>query len=58
MPSVCLNCGNRVRPESRFCQRCGQPLDGRLDAGSELNNGHYRIVRSLTKGGMGAVYLA
>ena len=58
MPSVCLNCGNRVRPESRFCQRCGQPLDGRLGTGFELNNGHYRIVRSLTKGGMGAVYLA
>jgi serine/threonine protein kinase len=33
-------------------------LDERLAPGSLLNNGSYRIVRSVSKGGMGAVYLA
>jgi len=47
-----------VRPQARFCPRCGKLLDGRLAPGTELANGDYRIIRSISKGGMGAVYLA
>lgn len=25
--NVCRNCGNSNKPESRFCERCGQPLN-------------------------------
>lgn len=33
-------------------------MEARLAPGALLKGGDYRIVRSLTKGGMGAVYLA
>ncbi len=58
MALACTYCGQELRPQSRFCPRCGRPLEARLQPGSELNGGDYRIVRSLSKGGMGAVYLA
>ena len=54
----CLRCGQALRPEARFCPRCGVALNTRLLPGTELKNGDYRIVRSLSKGGMGAVFLA
>ena len=54
----CPSCGYQTRPQSRFCPRCGRPLDGRLSPDDELKGGDYRILHSLTKGGMGAVYLA
>ncbi|HHX64749.1 MAG TPA: protein kinase, partial [Chloroflexi bacterium] len=55
---VCPSCGQQTRAQSRFCPNCGRPLDGRLAPGTLLGKGDYRIVRSISKGGMGAVYLA
>ncbi|MHB1357488.1 MAG: serine/threonine-protein kinase [Anaerolineae bacterium] len=58
MTVSCPDCHRDVRPQSRFCPYCGVLLARRLDTGSALNGGNYHIVRSLSKGGMGAVYLA
>jgi serine/threonine protein kinase len=58
MSFPCPSCGSPVRDEARFCPRCGYHLSPRLDPGTELDGGDYRIVRSISKGGMGAVYLA
>lgn len=58
MASSCPFCGQPTREQSRFCPRCGRTLEARLAVGAQLKGGDYRIVRSLTKGGMGAVYLA
>jgi len=55
---TCPQCGQAVRPQALYCQRCGRRLDGPLEPGAELAGGDYRIVRSMSKGGMGAVYLA
>jgi serine/threonine-protein kinase len=54
----CPACGQDLRAQSRFCPHCGRPLDGRLAPGTALSRGDFRIVRSISKGGMGAVYLA
>jgi serine/threonine protein kinase len=56
--SSCPSCGQPVTTEARFCPKCGRPLEVPLVPGSLLKGGDYRIVRSLTKGGMGAVFLA
>jgi len=56
--AVCPSCHAELRSQSRFCPKCGQLLEARLAPGALLKGGDYRIVRSLTKGGMGAVYLA
>ena len=58
MSRICPFCGQGVRPQARFCPRCGKRLEGRLAPGAELDGGNYRIVQSISKGGMGAVYLA
>ncbi|MHB1317099.1 MAG: protein kinase domain-containing protein [Anaerolineae bacterium] len=58
MTVVCPQCGNLVRSAARFCARCGRLLKDQLEPGASLGDGHYRIVRSISKGGMGAVYLA
>jgi serine/threonine protein kinase len=47
-----------VRAAARFCPRCGYLLLKQLAPGAELAHGDYQIVRSISKGGMGAVYLA
>jgi len=62
--TVCDRCGFPARPGAAFCSRCGHPLsqrvqdDGRLRAGASLSHGDYHILRSISKGGMGHVYLA
>ncbi len=58
----CLKCGQNNAPNARYCARCGQVLPAvarsALAPGQTMDNGQYRIVRQLGKGGMGAVYIA
>ncbi len=58
MTLACPSCGGPVRAAARFCPRCGYLLAKQLAPGAELSGGDYQIVRSISKGGMGAVYLA
>lgn len=57
----CPACGQPNKPGARFCAFCGALLEDEtatLQAGQLVDNGTYRIIRPLGKGGMGAVYLA
>ncbi|MFB0537110.1 MAG: protein kinase, partial [Anaerolineae bacterium] len=57
----CPNCGQVNRQGAKFCARCRAPLSGGyvpLQTGQTMRGGAYRIIRPLTKGGMGAIYLA
>jgi len=58
MTAVCPQCGQAVRGTARFCPRCGRLLREQLEPGGLLGAGRYRILRSISRGGMGAVYLA
>jgi serine/threonine protein kinase len=62
---TCPYCGQANRPSARFCSHCGQPLQAGqpfvyvpLQPGQLIHGGDYRIVKPLSKGGMGKVYLA
>lgn len=58
---LCPYCGRDNRPTAKYCAYCQSPLSqdsSGLAPGQTLDDGHYRIVRPLGKGGMGAVYLA
>lgn len=58
------SCGQINRAGARFCARCGRfiraasPGRPALLAGQTMRDGAYRITRPLSRGGMGAVYLA
>ena len=57
----CPACERENKLSARFCAFCGTPLGGEfvaLQPGQFVDNGTYRIIRPLGKGGMGAVYLA
>lgn len=60
----CPRCQLDNRAGATFCSRCGTPLGSApsgwvaLWPGQTMKGGAYRIVQSLAKGGMGALYLA
>lgn len=73
MTSHCPHCGQATRDQAKFCPYCGSELGAKetrvrdraapvrrvsLTPGALLKDGDYRVLHSLTKGGMGAVYLA
>jgi len=61
---VCSQCGQLNRDEARFCAGCGQALEvappprAPLHSGQYLQERTYQVQTPLSKGGMGAVYLA
>jgi serine/threonine protein kinase len=57
----CPVCRRNNNAGARYCAYCGAALDassGVLRAGQLVDDGTYKIIRPLGKGGMGAVYLA
>lgn len=65
-PVVCQSCNTVNRSGAKFCAHCGAALTGataapapqRLQPSALVHNGAYRILRPLSKGGMGMIYLA
>lgn len=48
----CQVCGTSNRPLARFCAACGNDLH------AKVFSSRYLVVRQMTEGGMGAIYLA
>jgi serine/threonine protein kinase len=63
----CLNCGNTLRPDTRFCPSCGTAVnpgqstpaqeDPRIQALEDALGRKYRIVKKVGSGGFADVYL-
>ncbi|HIQ05884.1 MAG TPA: hypothetical protein EYH31_09375 [Anaerolineae bacterium] len=61
MTVTCPKCGKPARSGAKFCAACGATLTistEPLQPGQIIDNGQYRVVRPLSKGGMGVIYLA
>ncbi len=59
--TACPHCGQPTRPDAKACVHCGASLVyqyRQLQPGQSLANGRYTVQRALSKGGMGAIYLA
>ena len=55
----CPNCQHPNDASARYCANCGAELArSDVSVGQSMQNGKYRVVRRLGKGGMGAIYLA
>ena len=54
---VCSYCNNFNAPDARFCENCGTELSQQKTNRRAMHN-RYTILRSIGKGGMGALYLA
>lgn len=54
----CPTCGEKVKEQARFCQRCGTTIPQMDSSHAQLLSGRYQIMRKLGQGCMGAVYLA
>jgi len=62
MTIACPKCGKLARSGAKFCAACGMPLVVAtawvpLQPGELIKDGTYRVVRSLSRGGMGVLYL-
>jgi serine/threonine protein kinase len=61
--SICPVCGASRAGQQPICDQCGvvfasRPTITRLQPGQLLARGRYTVQRALSKGGMGAIYLA
>lgn len=57
----CPYCAHAVASTARFCSSCGKSLVfsfAPFSPGTSLSQGQYTITRALSRGGMGAIYLA
>jgi serine/threonine protein kinase len=57
----CPVCGQENKTDALFCAFCGTVIESEsstLRSGQLVDEGTYRVIRPLGKGGMGAVYLA
>ena len=60
-PALCSNCAQPMPASTRVCATCSpaRPFGyAPLQPGQLLANGRYTIQRALSRGGMGAIYLA
>jgi serine/threonine protein kinase len=59
--AACAYCGQVLPAGAKFCVMCGKPTLIAFrppQSGQKLAKGRYTIQRALSKGGMGAIYLA
>ncbi|MGB3050598.1 MAG: serine/threonine-protein kinase [Polyangiales bacterium] len=55
-PALCTACGESNPPESKFCGKCGTPLDSSLPRPGDIIAERYRVVAPIGRGAMGTVY--
>ena len=58
---TCPSCKHQSRPEAKFCGQCGHQfifVYRSLQPDQSLNQGQFTILRTLSRGGMGEIFLA